>query len=117
MNTQEHAREIGAGTRSDFEKYQGGDTDPTAVLEYELECLWGDLSYAIRMAHNGVWSIGCEALCRRIVNISLIVGATNWEKITVQLLHSRVYSNLMEGAQIEFDPVDYDVVNSMTSRR
>lgn len=95
--------------------------DPTvdtlaAAIHDELVNLWSDLTAAVRYAHNGCWSVGCENVATRIVTLSRMVGATRWEEIDVDLLRSGVYERVYRDAGINYPPIDWDRVEQVRRR-
>jgi hypothetical protein len=72
--------------------------------------LWADLDRAIRSALNGVWSMQCDNLTRRITNLAHFVGATPWDQIDVSLTLAGVYERVLTEAGIDYPPVDWDAV-------
>jgi hypothetical protein len=92
----------------------GDDDDRTATLEdaarIELVQLWSDLEDARRTAINTTWSIRCENVAYRIVELSRHVGATPWEQISVRLLRDGVYERVLRDAGITYPPIDWDRV-------
>lgn len=82
----------------------------TRALTGEQVWLWGDLEVAVRTAHNGVWSLRCDDLARRIIRIARIVGATAWADVPVTLLRSGLYERILAGAGVPYPPVDWDAV-------
>jgi hypothetical protein len=76
----------------------------------ELVQLWGDLTTAVRTAHNGCWSPQCENLADRIIALARFVGATRWSAVDCTLLRSGVYERILTAAGIGYEPVDWDAV-------
>lgn len=90
--------------------------DLAAALADELVQLWGDLSSAVGYALNGCWSIQCENLAERIVELSRLVGPTGWEHVGVDLLLGGVYERVHREAGIEFPAVDWPQVHALHAR-
>lgn len=86
------------------------------VVREELVMLWGDMSTAVRYAHQGCWSVQCENLAARIGALSRLVGPTGWEHIDVDLLLGGVYERVYRDAGIQVPPVDWDRVRDVAER-
>lgn len=80
--------------------------DLTAAVRDELECLWGDLAMAQLSAINTEWSIQCNGLAERIKNLTMLVGPTPWEKVSITLLENGVYQRLHGEMNV---PVEVDM--------
>jgi hypothetical protein len=84
------------------------EEDPSVdpAIATELEYLWGDLSWALRGAINGVWSQQCDNLVWRIVLLTRHTGQpTPWGDVSIELLESGVYQALHDAMGIPA-PVD-----------
>lgn len=88
-------------------------TDLAEALRGELASLWYSLHAARLHAMNGSWSMECEGLTHRIVNLSRLVGATPWGKIPIPMLADETYQGILTAAEIEFEPVDMDEVRKL----
>lgn len=91
------------------------ETDEPATLEQtaydELTRLWGDLHQALTSARNGEWSIGCDAITRRIVRLTRALGrAARWQDVQIGLLENGVYQRLHDLMGVEVEPPDMAVV-------
>lgn len=90
------------------------DDDRPATLEVavrdELIQLWHDLYQARRDAIRTDWSIQCENVADRIVELSRFVGATSWENIQCELLRSGFYERVLNDAGITYEPIDWERV-------
>lgn len=75
----------------------------------ELRSLWSDLATAVSRGINTSWSIQCENLAWRIRKLTLLVGPTSWESVSVTLLEEGVYQRLHAEWGIEVT-VDMDRV-------
>lgn len=84
--------------------------DLTQAIRDELVMLWGDLSWAVRHAHNGSWSVQCENIADRIVTLSRLVGPTKWGELDVDLLLGGVYERVYHEAGIEVPEIDWEQV-------
>ncbi len=80
------------------------------AAKIEQERLWSDLTQAVRTSHRGCWSIQCEDLTWRIINLARLVGATSWSAVDVSLLRSGVYEKILTDAGIGYEPIDWDAV-------
>jgi hypothetical protein len=87
-----------------------------AAIREELMDLWHDLSWAVEYAHDGCWSMQCESLAGRIVELSRLVGPTSWEHIQVKLLRSGVYERVYDEAGIAYPPIDRAEVEALHER-
>jgi hypothetical protein len=76
----------------------------------EQEQLWGDMTTAIRTAHNRSWSTQCENLAYRIVTLARLVGATRWSAVDSVLIRSGVYERILTEAGIRYEPIDWAAV-------
>jgi hypothetical protein len=70
----------------------------------QLAYLWGDLDEARRYAHNGTWSLKCDALVERIKDLTALVGATPWDQIQIPLLELGIYQRIHAELGIEVQP-------------
>ena len=86
------------------------------AIRGEIVSLWGDLSSAINESINHQWSIRCDGLTERIVELSHLVGPTSWEEIGVGLLESGVYERIYHDAGIDYPPVDHGKVEQVRQR-
>lgn len=75
----------------------------------ELQCLWGDLSEAIRRAFRCTWSIEALNVKERIQTLTKLVGPTSWESVQIDLLESGIYQQVHAEIGIEIHP-DMDQV-------
>jgi hypothetical protein len=80
--------------------------DAIAAIEGELVDLWSDLAAQHHRALNSFWSMGCDNLARRIVQLSRLVGATPWEEMQSELILNGVYQGLLSSAGIPFAAPD-----------
>jgi hypothetical protein len=78
--------------------------DIAAACRWELECLWDDLSQAVRSALNGTWSMKCDSLEDRIKRLTPLVGPTRWEAIQIHLIESGVYQRIHSEIGVEVSP-------------
>lgn len=61
----------------------------------ELMRLWDELYWAIRDAHNGCWSTGCESTAYRIAALTRALGKpTPWQQIQPELLRTGIYQTM-----------------------
>jgi hypothetical protein len=67
----------------------------------EQESLWNDLGDAIRGSQNGVWSIQCSNLARRIVEVARLVGPTPWGSVPLPLLAGGVYAAVLRAGDVQ----------------
>lgn len=71
------------------------------AVHRELELLWADLGDAMRNACNGSWSIGCDNLVTRIVQLSRAAGTwVPWKKISYPLLLDGTWQGITAAAGI-----------------
>lgn len=81
---------------------EAGKDAPSTLEEAvrsEVTLLWNDLSYAVRTAANGTWSMECDNLVRRIVRLSRISGYwEHWEEIQYNLLRSGIWQKITKEA-------------------
>lgn len=77
--------------------------DLESAVRAELECLWSDLDHAITRAYRGGWSVGCEQITVRIVQLSRFAGPTHWGNIPVTLLLNGTYQGILADAGFKFD--------------
>lgn len=70
------------------------ETEALALLDYEQERLWDDLNEALRMAINGVWSIGAEGKAHRVVCNVRLIGPIDSGRIAWPLYTSGIYDML-----------------------
>lgn len=85
---------------ADFEE---GPGDYGQAVRDELVRLWGDLDEAVRMAHKGCWSTGCDYVAFRIILLSRLAGATHWRDLSYPLLLDGTYQGLLTDAGIAHD--------------
>jgi hypothetical protein len=99
----------------------GAAEDPAADLETavrgELADLWHDLDFAISLAIRGGWSMQCDNITTRIVQLSRLAGATPWGQIPMTLLLDGTYTGILNAAGIPFDPPDMDKVRELEASR
>lgn len=67
---------------------------PDKALRWLLQLAWSDLQEARREAHNGRWSLGCDAQVSRIVGLTRQVGPLTWGHIPVDLILDGVYERI-----------------------
>jgi hypothetical protein len=83
---------------------EDGDEDTPDSLEAavrdEIANLWNDLDNAIRMAHNGEWSVGCDNYAGRIIRLSRLAGPLSWENVPFTMLLSGTYHRMLADARI-----------------
>lgn len=88
-------------------------TDPDRPATLEEACwveqvqLWGDLAVAVREAHGGCWSIGCENVAYRIQSLALLVGPSPWDEVSTELLRSGTYERVLREVGVEPPAVDW----------
>lgn len=84
--------------------------------------LWADLDHAVRRAHvdppviPGRWSIECDGLARRIIDIAALVGPVGWEHIQVDLLLQGIYEEVLRAGGLTWPPIDWDEVRAVYGR-
>lgn len=99
------------------------DLDRNEIAQYrtairaELVQLWGDLHQATQDAMVGGWSVGCENLADRIVELTQLVGPVGWEQIDTALVFSGVYEKVHRDAGLEPRPIDWPAVQRFAERR
>lgn len=83
------------------------DFDPDSLesfAQWELQCLWSDLSEAIRRAIRCTWSIQALGLKDRIQALTRLVGPAGWESIPIDLLESGVYQQVHQEIGVHVEP-------------
>jgi len=75
-----------------------GDTEeyatPDSALRWQLRLAWSDLEDARRSALNGRWSIKCEHAVTQIIGLTRLVGPTQWDEVSVDLILDGVYERI-----------------------
>lgn len=90
--------------------------DATAAIFGELVDLWSDLAGQHHRALNSFWSMGCDNLARRIVQLSRLAGATPWQEVQSELLLNGVYQGLLTSAGIPFAEPDLAAAEANAAR-
>jgi hypothetical protein len=80
--------------------------DLAAAVAEELRCLWSDLGQARRRAIKGAWSLECDWLVTRIVQLTRLTEATPWGQIPIPTLLDGTYQGVLRSAGIAFAPPD-----------
>jgi hypothetical protein len=80
--------------------FEDGPRDYEQAVRDELPRLWSDLAEAVRMAHKGCWSVGCDNVAFRIILLSRLAGAAHWRDVRYPLLLDGTYQGLMTDAGI-----------------
>lgn len=91
-------------------------SDLEEAIRAELVALWSDMYWAVREAHEGGWSMRCDNLTARIVNLSRLVGPTSWQVIDIETLKGGVYEKVYRDAGIEYPAVDWVRVDEVERR-
>lgn len=94
------------------------DPAPTSIEEAcraELVDLWDDLGTARHYAINEMWSMKCDSVVHRILNLTRIVGPTPWEQVPTRVLWDRVYQQVYDAAGIDYEAPDMDAVAGMVT--
>ena len=68
--------------------------DLEEALHDELLSLWTDLTQARGTAINTDWSIRCGDIAHRIKQLTKLVGPTDWEYVSIDLLEAGIYQRL-----------------------
>jgi hypothetical protein len=77
--------------------------EPGEVVAAELRCLWQDLAGARGQALDGRWSIQCDDLTTRIVDLSRLAGATPWDEVPFDLVADGTYQGILTAAGISIE--------------
>lgn len=84
----------------------------------ELVHLWGDLDRALMEARDGVWSIACESITRRIVALTRTLGRPmRWEQVQASLLAKGVYQQVHDLLGMAYEQPDMEWVAAEMARR
>ena len=71
------------------------------AVHRELEHLWADLGNAMRNAYKGRWSVGCDNLVTRIVQLSRVAGTwLPWENVQYPMLLDGTWQAITTAAGI-----------------
>lgn len=76
-------------------------TQAVAWAHTEQANLWSDLELAVRVAANGVWSVGASNVACRIIGAARAVGPTPWPEVPWCLLAGEVYATLLEVGAVD----------------
>lgn len=75
------------------------------TVHEELVWLWQDLHYA-RIRAQGLWSMTCDNIESRIINLIALVGASNWRSVPPPLVVDGTYRRVcaQAGAALTDEP-------------
>jgi hypothetical protein len=86
------------------------------AVRWELVLLWSDMTEARRHARGGCWSVGCENIAGRIVELTKFVSAISWEEVDVAVLLDGTYEKVHRDAGLGYPLIDWDRVREVDRR-